>query len=70
MTRGGCQARMGIVAVPCAAAGSRTFALDSRTSMPACTTVARAIQLASKPGEEGSSPGPPPRRVATAASLS
>ena len=30
----GCQAQMGIVVVPCAAAGSWTFALDSRASVP------------------------------------
>lgn len=60
MSRGGCQARMGVVVVPCAAAGTRTFALDSRASVPTWTTVARAIKLASIPGEEGSSPGPPP----------
>ena len=58
----GCQARMGIIVVPYAAAGSRTFALDSRASCPTCTTVPRAIQLASIPGEEVSSPGPPPLR--------
>src|SRR6266496_2402720 len=53
---------MGIIVVPYAAAGSRTFALDSRASCPTCTTVPRAIQLASIPGEEVSSPGPPPLR--------
>jgi hypothetical protein len=46
---------MGVVVVPCAVAGCRTFALDSRASVPHCTTVAGAILLASKPGE-----GPPP----------
>ncbi len=30
---------------------------------PVCTTVPRAIMLASMPGEEVSSPGPPPRLV-------
>jgi hypothetical protein len=34
VSRGGCQARMGLVAVLCAAAGSRTFALDSRAVVP------------------------------------
>jgi hypothetical protein len=42
---------MGIGRWDCAAAGSRTFALDSGTSCRICTTVPRAIQLASIPGE-------------------
>ena len=54
---------MGVVVVSCAAAGTGTFALDSLASMPTCTTMARAILLASIPGEEVSSPGPPPLRV-------
>ena len=32
--RGGCQARMGIIAAACAVPGCRTFALDSRASVP------------------------------------
>jgi hypothetical protein len=34
VSRAGCQARMGVVVVPYAAAGSRTFALDSPASVP------------------------------------
>ncbi len=64
MSRGGCQARMGAVVVPCAAAECRTFALDSRASAPARTTMVPAIQSASIPGEVPS-PGPPPLRGAT-----
>ncbi len=33
--------------------------LDSRASVPTCTTIPRASMLASRPGEEGSSPGAP-----------
>lgn len=58
MSRARCQARMGVVVVACAAAGSRTFVLDSRASVPHLHHDPRAIQLASIPGEEVSSPGP------------
>ncbi len=59
---------MGVVVVACAAAGSRTFALDSRASAPICATMVGAIQSASIPGEEVSSPGPPSSAVVTGGS--
>jgi len=43
--------------------------LDSRALVPHLHHDTPAIQLASMPGEEVSSPGPPPRRVAAAAGL-
>jgi hypothetical protein len=50
----------GAVEVPALRRGSRTFALDSRASVPDLHHGTRAIQLASIPGEEGPPPGPPP----------
>jgi hypothetical protein len=40
----------------------RAVGSDSRASVPACTAIAGVIRLASIPGEDGSSPGPPPPR--------
>jgi len=62
----GCQARMGVVVVGYAAAGSGHSCLTAGHRCPTCTTVPRAIRSASIPGEV-SSPGPPPRRLATMA---
>ena len=62
VSRAGCQARMGIVVAACVAAGSRTFALDSRASGPHLHHGAQGDPVGQYPGEEGSSPGPLPLR--------
>jgi hypothetical protein len=49
-SRAGCQGRSSI--------GRSTLTAGYRC--PTCITILGAIQMASKPGEEGSSPGPPP----------
>lgn len=49
VSRAGCQGRSSI--------GRSTLTAGQRC--PTCTTIARAIQLASRPGEEESSPGAP-----------
>jgi hypothetical protein len=56
MSRAGCQARMGVVALPCVGAGCRTFALDSRASVSHLHHGGGEIELAGMPGETSHSP--------------
>jgi hypothetical protein len=60
VSRGGCQARMGLVVAAWLRRGAGYSRLTAGHRCRTCTTLARAIQLAGRPGEEVSSPGPPP----------
>src|SRR6266487_6727001 len=51
---------MGVLVVPALAGGPGHSCLTAGHRCPACTMVARATRLASRPGEEVSSPGAPP----------
>jgi len=55
---------MRLVAVACAAAGSRTFALDSRASAPYLQHDTRGDPVGQYVGGGGVLPRTPPRRVA------
>ncbi len=76
LTRGGCLCPVAAVKHEWALSRCRALRrgaghsrLTAGHRRPTCTTIPGAIQLASMPGEEVSSPGPPPRRVAAAAGL-
>jgi len=63
VSRGGCQARMGIVAVACTAAGCRTFALDCRASVPHLHHSGPGETVGQHPGGGGVRPRSPSSAV-------
>jgi hypothetical protein len=67
---GGSQARMGVVRVPCAAEGSRTFALESRASVPYLDQGGPGNPVGQYPEGGGASPVPSSAAVPDEASQS